>query len=60
MSVEQWALELEARGTTPAGRQLLRTLVAQPERASYSSAAQVAALAGIDASNVTRISQGLG
>ena len=60
MSVEAWARDLEARGTTPAGIQLLRTLVSQPDRASYSSAAQVAELAGIDASNVTRIAQGLG
>lgn len=60
MSVEAWTRELEAKGTTPAGIQLLRTLVSQPDRASYSSAAQVAELAGIDASNVTRIAQGLG
>ncbi|MGP3533866.1 MurR/RpiR family transcriptional regulator [Microbacterium sp. RD1] len=60
MSVEQWVRDLEARGTTPAGRQLLSALLSQPERASYSSAAQVAALAGTEASNVTRIAQGLG
>jgi DNA-binding MurR/RpiR family transcriptional regulator len=60
MSVEDWAHELEARGTTPAGRLLIRTLLSQPERASYSSAAQVASLAGIEASNVTRVAQGLG
>ncbi len=60
MSVELWTRELEARGTTRAGVHLLRTLVSQPDRASYSSAAQVAELAGIDASNVTRIAQGLG
>jgi DNA-binding MurR/RpiR family transcriptional regulator len=60
MSVESWTRELEARGTTPAGLQLLRTLVSQPDRASYSSAAQVAELAGVEASNVTRIAQGLG
>lgn len=60
MSIEKWAQDLELLGTTPAGRQLLRALVSQPERASYSSAAQVAELAGIEASNVTRIAQGLG
>jgi DNA-binding MurR/RpiR family transcriptional regulator len=60
VSVERWVQGLEARGTTPAGRQLLRTLLSQPDRASYSSAAQVAEMAGIDASNVTRIAQGLG
>lgn len=60
MSIDRWAQDLETRGTTPAGRQLIRTLASQPERASYSTAAQVAELAGIEASNVTRIAQGLG
>lgn len=60
MSIDEWLAGLDSGNPTRVSRQILGVLAAQPERASYASAAQIGALAGVDLSSVTRVAQGVG
>lgn len=60
-SWEEWMAALGARpDVTTTARRILATLMKQPERASYASAGEVAALVGVNIGSVTRAAQAFG
>jgi DNA-binding MurR/RpiR family transcriptional regulator len=60
-SWEEWMAALGARpDVTTTARLILTTLMKQPERASYASAGEVAALVGVNIGSVTRAAQSFG
>ncbi|MEV4218495.1 MurR/RpiR family transcriptional regulator [Nonomuraea sp. NPDC049725] len=60
-SFEEWLRDrVPERGLRPKAAAVLDILITQPRRASFGSAAELAALAGVNVATVTRIAQALG
>lgn len=61
LSFEQWLKGLSSsENLPPAVGQIIRVIARQPERASYATARDLAAMAGVDVSTVTRAAQATG
>jgi DNA-binding MurR/RpiR family transcriptional regulator len=60
-SFAEWVeAKLAATGRSRVAPQVARAIVRQPERASYASSRDLAAMAGVDVSSITRAAQAMG